>query len=95
MNSENKYVRRESGFPDQDSSIRPVSMTELRKRYADELRAMNHVPENLADISDLDACSSMDCTGLMPSLPQSEAELESYEDLYRIFPKASEKPDKV
>lgn len=28
------------------------------------------------------ACSSTDCTGLIPSLPQSDAELEAYEDLY-------------
>jgi len=26
--------------------------------------------------------SSMDCTGLIPSEPQSEAELESYESVY-------------
>lgn len=30
----------------------------------------------------IQACSTTDCTGLIPSLPQSEAELESYEDLY-------------
>lgn len=32
--------------------------------------------------SDSRACSSMDCTGLIPALPQSEAELKSYEELY-------------
>lgn len=31
---------------------------------------------------DIQACSAMDCTGLIPALPQSEAERESYEDLY-------------
>lgn len=31
---------------------------------------------------DIQACSATDCTGLIPALPQSEAELESYEDLY-------------
>lgn len=56
---------------------------------------MNHVPEDLADTSDFDSCSAMDCTGLMPALPLSEAELESYEDLYRIFPKAPEESGKV
>jgi len=30
---------------------------------------------------DINACSAMDCTGLIPSLPQSEAELESYQDI--------------
>lgn len=31
---------------------------------------------------DIQACSAMDCTGLIPSLPQDEAEQEAYEDLY-------------
>lgn len=31
---------------------------------------------------DIKASSSNDCTGLIPSLPQSDAELESYEELY-------------
>lgn len=31
---------------------------------------------------DIQACSTMDCTGLIPALPQSKAELVSYEDLY-------------
>ncbi|ADL05601.1 hypothetical protein [Lacrimispora saccharolytica] len=35
---------------------------------------------------DIQACSTMDCTGLIPSAPQSEAELESYEDLYPFMP---------
>lgn len=37
---------------------------------------------------DINACSATDFTGLIPSLPQSEAERESYEDLrhnYKIF----------
>lgn len=31
---------------------------------------------------DIRASSSMDCTGLIPALPESEAELESYAELY-------------
>ncbi|MFR5601542.1 MAG: hypothetical protein ACLTKI_03920 [Lachnospiraceae bacterium] len=31
---------------------------------------------------DIQACSTMDCTGLIPSLPQNKDELEAYEDLY-------------
>ena len=31
---------------------------------------------------DIQACSATDCTGLIPSLPQDEAELESYKALY-------------
>lgn len=44
---------------------------------------------------DIQACSPMDCTGLIPSLPQSAAELESYEDLYPFEPPVlDEKEDK-
>lgn len=32
------------------------------------------------------AASTQDCTGLIPSLPVSEAEIESYEDLYHFQP---------
>ena len=31
------------------------------------------------------AASSQDCTGLIPSAPLSEAELDSYEELYPFF----------
>lgn len=39
-------------------------------------------PYRVEATSDSRACSSMDCTGLIPALPQSEAELEFYEELY-------------
>lgn len=39
---------------------------------------------------DIQACSAMDCTGLIPSLPQSEAEQEHYEELYPFLAKVSE-----
>lgn len=32
------------------------------------------------------AASSNDCTGLIPSLPTSKAEIESYNDVYRFEP---------
>ena len=32
------------------------------------------------------AASSQDCTGLIPSAPLSEAELDSYEELYPFLP---------
>lgn len=94
MQSDDKHRNRTTCSLKQDRSIHPVSMEELRKRYGDELRAMNHVSEELADTSDFDSCSAMDCTGLIPTPPLSEAELESYEDLYRIFPK-SPKDNKI
>lgn len=37
---------------------------------------------------DIQACSTMDCTWLIPSLPQDDAERESYEDLYPYITKA-------
>lgn len=33
--------------------------------------------------------SSMDCTGLIPALPESEAQLEFYDELYPFLPRAS------
>lgn len=40
---------------------------------------------------DIQACSLTDCTGLIPSLPQDEAQLEAYEDLYPYLTRAREK----
>ena len=37
---------------------------------------------------DIQACSTMDCTGLIPSLPQDDAGRESYEELYPYITKA-------
>lgn len=37
------------------------------------------------------AASTMDCTGLIPSLPQSEDELESYNDVVQYMPPAAAK----
>ena len=42
---------------------------------------MDHKEKDDFDV-DIQACSAMDCTGLIPSLPQDEAEQEAYEDLY-------------
>ena len=43
---------------------------------------MDHKEKDDFDV-DIQACSTMDCTGLIPSLPQDEAEKEAYEDLDR------------
>lgn len=55
---------------------------------------MNTGQNNEHDPFDIDiqACSNTDCTGLIPSLPQDEAEREAYEDLYPYITKA-EKED--
>lgn len=35
------------------------------------------------------AASAMDCTGLIPSLPETQEELDSYENLYHYLPHLS------
>ena len=37
---------------------------------------------------DIQACSSMDCTGLIPALPEDEAQREAYEEIYPYITKA-------
>ena len=39
------------------------------------------------------ACSAQDCTGLIPSLPESEAQIEMYQDLFPYMAK-TETPGK-
>ena len=39
------------------------------------------------DDDDLRICSSMECTGLIPALPENEDQLQSYEELYPFLPK--------
>lgn len=38
------------------------------------------------------ACSTMDCTGLIPNLADDE-EIESYQELYEFLPKAVKLPE--
>ena len=44
--------------------------------------------EKIIDVYDYlsNAASSMDCTGLIPTLAKSEEELESYNDVYQFTP---------
>lgn len=39
------------------------------------------------------AASAMDFTGLIPSLPQSDAEIESYNDICQFLPRTEHQPD--
>ena len=32
------------------------------------------------------SCSATDCTGLIPALPETDAELEHYQELYHYLP---------
>ncbi len=43
---------------------------------------------------DIHSCSTMDCTGLIPSLPQSDAEVEHYNQLYQFLPEHLHDPEK-
>lgn len=38
-------------------------------------------------------CSSCDCTGLIPALPASEAELEAYEEMYQFCQHSIRSPE--
>ena len=42
---------------------------------------------------DIQSYSAMDCTGLIPSLPQSFAEVEHYNDLYHFLPEHVSDPE--
>lgn len=86
-NDSNDSRSRKGLHPQKSSAIRKITMEELRQRYGAELRAMDRNPSRFVDVSDLDTCSATDCTGLIPSLPQSEAEREAYDDIYHMLPK--------
>lgn len=47
------------------------------------------------DCGQIQACSAMDCTGLIPALPENEDQLESYEDLYPFMAKAEKDTQKI
>ena len=62
------------------------------------MKKQNKKPSNQKTIDDFDylanAASAMDYTGLIPSLPQNRAELESYNDICRIHPEVPEEEGK-
>lgn len=41
---------------------------------------------------DIQACSTTDCTGLIPATPETEEEMEAYEDIYPYIPHAKNTP---
>ena len=52
----------------------------------------NKTAQNPFDDSDIQACSATDCTGLIPALPETDAELEHYQELYHYLP---DSPDRA
>ena len=55
--------------------------------FKDSSDPKNNTVQNPFDDSDIQACSVTLCTGLIPSLPQDEGEVEAYEDLYPYIAK--------
>lgn len=54
---------------------------------------MNIFQKDDEDLLETPIASSTECTGLIPALPESEDELEAYEDMYPfITPASSEDP---
>ena len=47
------------------------------------------------DLMGTPVASSTECTGLIPALPQSEAQIESYEDIYPFMTPPKDKDPKV
>ena len=54
--------------------------------FKDSSDPKNKTVQNPFDDSDIQACSATDCTGLIPALPETDAELEHYQDLYHYLP---------
>lgn len=42
---------------------------------------------------DIQSCSAMDCTGLIPAAPISDAEVEHYNQLYKFLPEHDTEPE--
>ena len=42
---------------------------------------------------DFQVSSSTECTGLIPAMPETDSELEAYEEMYPFLTKASSKND--
>lgn len=55
--------------------------------FKDNSDLKNNTAENLFDDSDIQACSATDCTGLIPALPQDEAEGKHMRIFIPISPK--------
>lgn len=75
------------------SSDRSTTRGENTKKEPNEAEALDFSDSCFSK----SICSTMDCTGLIPALPSSEAELEAYEEMYQFclngVPKAPEDTD--
>lgn len=57
------------------------------KKDTQKKKAETTTSNNNYDI-DIQACSTMDCTGLIPATPETEDEMKAYEDIYPYIPHA-------
>ena len=55
-----------------------------KEKVASEQKVNQEIIDSFDYLSN--AASTQDCTGLIPSAPQSKAELESYEEVYHYQP---------
>jgi hypothetical protein len=49
----------------------------------------NHIIFNDNDLDECDAVSATDCTGLIPSAPNNDEELEAYNEIIAYSPKSA------
>ena len=63
-------------------------MSNNRNKEMNAAKKAENKEENCFTLSDpcfsKSICSASDCTGLIPALPSSEEELESYESMYQF-----------
>ena len=58
-------------------------------KEAKEVSSINEVTDNKYCVGDIDicnACSTCDCTGLVPTPPRNEAEVDSYHEIFTFGP---------
>lgn len=66
----------EQNLPEQNRSVPNDANEASETRYG----------FSIDDYDITSSASSMDCTGLIPSLPKNDDEREAYEDIYRYTP---------
>lgn len=54
----------------------------------------DHIDYRIDDTFEKNVCSAMEMTGLIPALPEDEAQLDHYEKLYRYLPNPADVDEK-
>lgn len=66
----------------------------------EKMNAGNPKPDTVSDSYgckfdlDMDACSTTECTGLIPSAPTSGAEVEHYNQVFKFLPERAKTPER-